>query len=340
MKRFTVISMTVVLAGLIVFKSNVVVAGDYHQGTGLVCSDCHTMHYSVDGAAPPGGVGGPNDKLLLNVSTNALCLTCHDADGGGIAPDIAPDVMLLASGQHSSTRSAGKFGAAVGTASASAHNLGVLAAELAWGGTWSTSAATGMTCANCHDPHGTANYRNLKLRPGDMATDIPVTDVTQGALTSTAVQYGASNIKYGADANGNPDISNWCAGCHKNFGATVANQGSGAWGAPDGNLGGDELGDNAPEPWHRHPSTHVTMGEGNTNGHASSAWYIASASIPQVATIDGTLQNADDIPICQSCHKAHGSDNPNSLVYDDGTLGPIEDGTSMEQTCNICHKKN
>ncbi|TPW10089.1 MAG: hypothetical protein FD129_2003 [bacterium] len=67
-------------------------AGDYHFGLGLVCSDCHTMHYSQSHAATPSGVGfftplsnGPHEYLLRS-DVNELCLTCHDAQG--FAPDV------------------------------------------------------------------------------------------------------------------------------------------------------------------------------------------------------------------------------------------------------------
>ena len=66
-------------------------AGDYHVGGTLVCSDCHVAHYSQShgyesptGLFTPLGADGPYTHLLRN-EPNELCLTCHD--GQGFAPD-------------------------------------------------------------------------------------------------------------------------------------------------------------------------------------------------------------------------------------------------------------
>lgn len=318
-------------------------AGDYHSGSGLVCSDCHTMHNSVDGADV--NAGGPFDKLLVEATTNDLCLTCHD---GGVAVGSAPDVMTTAGANQATYRAAGAFRAAVGTASVSAHNLGVVAdaGTAAPGGTW-TIGATGITCADCHNPHGTANYRNLVLKPGGVAADINVTDVTQGVLTPTDTQYDVTNITYGYSADQNPSLSNWCAGCHTNFSLSAADAAAATWVGGTGALGGDEAGDSGgSNAWHRHPTSHVTMTEANANGHADSATYAGLSSATPAATAS-SVPAADNVPFCGTCHKAHGSDIdkstnagwPNNLIYDDGSTATIQDGAAMADTCNNCHNK-
>ena len=68
-------------------------AGDFHFGDNLICSDCHVMHYSqshgynADGTGiyTPLGTAGPYHYLLRN-DVNDLCLTCHD--GVTWAPDV------------------------------------------------------------------------------------------------------------------------------------------------------------------------------------------------------------------------------------------------------------
>lgn len=350
MKRHCAVFVIVVAAALLlVMQSRPSLAGDYHQGSALVCSDCHTMHYYEEGVTPPPGAdaGGPFDKLLMKTSTNNLCLTCHDGDTG---TDAAPDVLDTAGADHATNRGAGAFRAAVGTATVSGHNLGVAAdaGTTPPGGTW-TVPTGGLDCADCHEPHGNANFRNLLLRPGGVGTDIALTDVSQTALTPTSTQYNVTNISYGADANNNPDYSNWCAGCHAEFNAAAANQASAAW-TNDANVGGDAAGDagGATQPWHRHPVTHVTMQEGNTNGHVSYSWYNTGVSSrTPAASASSTIPANDNVPFCGTCHKAHGSDvdrtvstgYADSLIYDDGSTATIQDGTSMEQTCNLCHKK-
>lgn len=345
LKFLAVGAMALVVALFILLQTNTIKAGDYHQGAGLICSDCHTMHYSVDNADPPGGVGGPNDNLL-KAGTNVLCLTCHDLDGGG-GPPWAPDVMLIASANQAVYRSAGAFRAAAGTASTKAHNLGVAGVVQAPRGGWSTPA-TGLTCAHCHAVHGDANYRNLVLRPGNAAADIAVY-ATQTVTTPTLDQYKVANIQHRVNANNNPSLSNWCAGCHTVFQATVANQGGPF--TNDANLGGADDGDQIADiqPWHRHPVTHVTMGEGNTNLHVDYAYYSNAGRLSRtpVASVGGVVPNADNVPFCGTCHKAHGSDWinttddgwPDNLIYDNDTTANLQDGDVMKKTCNICHNK-
>lgn len=318
---------------IIAMASESLLSGNYHSGSGLVCSDCHTMHNWVDGAEVV--IGGPYDKLLVVPSANDLCVTCHD---GGAGADGAPDVIMTAGVGQATNRGAGAFREAVGTASNLAHDLGVLAATPAPGGTWFPSASTGLTCGHCHDAHGNAYYRNLLPNRGGAAA-VNVDDVTEDFLTTTAIQYDVTNIKYLGDK-----MSQWCAGCHTSFyispyAATFTN---------DANVGGQDTGDTAvgtTNQWHRHPASHVTFTEANTNGHVNSASWIAATS--KTPVIDPTANGAsgDDMVFCGSCHKAHGSDkdrstaggNPANLIYDNPTTITIQDGTSLLQTCQMCH---
>lgn len=330
-KAMFVLLFLVIIMGM----SETLFSGNYHSGSGLICSDCHTMHNSVDGN--PVEVLGPYDKMLKVPSANDLCVTCHD---GGSGTDGAPDVFTTAGVGQATYRGAGAFRATVGTTSTQAHDLGVLAATQAPGGTWAPLASTGLTCCNCHDAHGNAYYRNLLPNRGG-ATAVYVDDVSEQVLTPTAMQYDVNNVKYSGDK-----MSQWCAGCHTNFFispylATFTN---------DANLGGQDTGDTSAgttNQWHRHPASHVTFTEANTNGHVDSATWIAASS--KTPFIDPTSNGAtgDDMVFCGSCHKAHGSDkdrstaggNPANLIYDDSTSGTIQDGTSLLQTCQMCHNE-
>jgi len=72
-------------------------AGEYHTGASLVCSQCHSMHYSqshtyagadddngnLQGTPPDQAdmsAGGPYEKLLRDADS-ALCLSCHKSHG-------------------------------------------------------------------------------------------------------------------------------------------------------------------------------------------------------------------------------------------------------------------
>jgi len=136
-------------------------AGDYHVGAQLHCSDCHIMHASKDGTIYGGGTAtNPTGvlRMLKFASPNALCMSCHDGTDT-TAPDVmasgtaaAPNDTLLDAYASPYKNSGGVFQSDYATvASNCGHNLGggvVTATQ----GTW-TSGATGMTCTDCHDPH-------------------------------------------------------------------------------------------------------------------------------------------------------------------------------------------
>lgn len=296
------------------------------------------MHYYEEGITPPPGAdaGGPHDKLLKKTGTNSLCLSCHDNDTGA---DCAPDVMKTAGADHAIYRAAGAFRADPGFTSTEAHDLGI-AGQTAPGGTWATPAGTGFTCAHCHSVHGNANYRNLVSDPGGTA-GLNVTDVTEASTSPTSAQYRVANIRYTGDT-----YSQWCRGCHLNF---HINPYAGVF-TNDANLGGSDAGDTTAggtDQWDRHPASHVTMGEANTNGHVDSATWITAASKTPVIDLGAAGATAEDMVFCGSCHKAHGSDKdssqptafPNNLIYDDRTTATIQDGTALTQLCQGCHNE-
>lgn len=343
MKRYWLPAIAVFAVSYFAIAVNVK-SGGYHAASTLVCSDCHTMHYSEESVVPPPrGASGPNDKLLLRPGVNDLCLTCHDADGGGAAPNLAPDVMTGTSGSQAVNRAAGSFQAASGGTTPNAHDLGVAAKTAPGSNPVYTTPADGLLCTDCHNAHGNTNFRNLEPTPANRAvTAVNVqaggVDLTETAVTPTSTQYNMTNIIYRSDK-----MTRWCATCHNNFYATAYPPG---W--PDANLGGSGTGDTAggaADQWKRHPGSHINMGQANTNTHADSAYYLAGTSKVRAIDISGNSPGTitDDIPFCGSCHKAHGSDTakPNNLYYDNrATAGPaLQDGTSLNDTCQQCHNQ-
>jgi cytochrome c2 len=86
---------------LLMVCASMAMAGDFHSGATLICSDCHVMHYSQThgynndgtGITTPLGTSGPYHFLLRN-DINDLCLTCHDGQAW------APDVLGPNTGAH------------------------------------------------------------------------------------------------------------------------------------------------------------------------------------------------------------------------------------------------
>jgi hypothetical protein len=279
---------------------SIVSGGDWHQASQLICADCHTIHYSEGGMLPMGAEGGgPFPRLLLASTTNALCLTCHD----GTDPD-APDVVYPVT--YTSDSTGGYFANFGGIASDNAHNLGMPSGETPPG----SSDSFILSCASCHNPHGTSNYRNLLPNPtgSGNGTDVNVmVSQTKSADgpggNSPADVYVPSNIVYRSG------MGDWCNDCHPNF------------------HGASETG--APEPWFRHPQDATIYG----HSHADYTHWSGTISnrIKVESPNDTIVPSADDKAFCLSCHKAHGSANPSSLIY--------AGGVGMLSTCQQCHNQ-
>ena len=344
------ITSQLLFSSIIYLASSIMVSsvwsGDFHQSGTMLCSDCHTMHYSEGGqpAKTPSGEAypGPSQYLIRAESINLLCLSCHDGGTGG--NDTAPDVTGVASYESTSLkRNAGAFQSAVGVSSNKGHNLSVTNST-APGSNPIVTFAQGLTCVSCHDAHGNENYRNLQSSVGN-STSLRITyqngtysgnsAVYQIAVNPTSIHYSTGNIQYRYD-NTADGLSQWCKGCHTNF------HGSGG----DSNLGGTASGDNnaTNSEWLRHPTIDVTMAEGVTNQHIDTyGWFTTFNSRLKVVSpsnqIPGTSGSSDNQVACITCHKAHGSNNKYAVIFDNPTTTDLEDGTSMYESCQQCHNK-
>ncbi len=332
--RIKGLTVTIFMVCLYLVSGDVSLEGAEEGGhAGLLCSDCHTMHYSKRGEIPPGSEpGGPFVELILTQTTNQLCLNCHD----GSDPD-APNVENP-TGYESA---AGHFTVDGIVVEGNRHSLGSSEPPPGYsGGTWSEA----LTCTSCHEPHGKNTYRNLVEHPGGQGpVEVtvmrgPVYDgaaaVQEIAGEPITVRYSVDNIRYRKSIEGGDryGLSEWCGGCHGDF------HGPGGSGA----MGGSPAGDIGPgSEWIRHPSMDVTMSEGFRNGNlGSDNWFSRlSSRVPVVSPteIPGSQSNSDNEVFCGSCHKAHGSDRPHILIYDDDQTPDRNDGTRMSETCTQCH---
>lgn len=337
--------------------AGIAMAGDYHMGATLICSDCHVMHYSLSHDFAGGndtalGANGPH-TYLLKAEPNDLCLMCHDG-----SPD-EPDV--LGDNTSSYVRLAGAL-----TTGASphedwkGHTLG--STDVAPGGSWS-HASVGLECIDCHHQHGSARggkqidgvttitsaYRNLSTTAGgapsgsvnvsyaigtnDLTRDIFERDATIGQI---GTHYTLSNIDYNEPISTKSAMAEFCKKCHADF---------------HGAVGGAEIGGvaagNGGEEFLRHPSAGVDVGAVG-GGHSSISTLRGRTNIVKVMSPTGVWTTgaalpAEVSPTCTSCHKGHGNQNAFGLIHMSGT-GTVgeegdSDGTQAKNLCKQCHSQ-
>lgn len=357
--------MILAVLALILVGAPALMAGEYHYGASLKCAECHVMHYSqqhgynADGTGPINTpvAGGPFGNLLRADGTNNLCLTCHDGSTNAY-PDVfetnefvTPSTYVRAGGALNDTTSDGTGG----YHPTDGHTLNSPDPPPGWDG-GAAYADTSFDCADCHDPHGTIDYRNLDPAIGEStglnvyyekaATNgaavflrsgiAGVVGAGDGVATPASVptNYAVSVMDLQEPA---PDtasaIGAWCGGCHGDY------HGS----STDGNM-------NNATDWVRHPTADANIGGGDTGGTNLELFADGIAGVTKTTDVkvmdptslwDGTSTNLT--PTCLSCHKAHGNQNPFGLVYMGQTGTITEEGTAdgvttgAESLCHQCH---
>lgn len=317
---------------------------NYHNGENLICSDCHTVHYSIQhsyaGGAPDTApaAGGPFDNLLRAGSADALCLTCHD--GQAFAPDVRGD------NTGSNVRQAGALPTGASPYEDwKGHTLG--STDTPPGGYMS---GLGLSCINCHLQHGSTYYRNLPNGPTyAKGTNVLTKDVFlrkyYGDGNSTlAERYGVDNIDFNEPSSNVSKMASFCRGCHTDFHGTSSAPEMRNTSAPAGT------------EWFRHPTTDANIGALGDATHSSTAIFGSHAYRVKVLSSTGDWGTSgstwgspktDLTPTCITCHKAHGNKNAFGLIYMDGS-GPITEegdaagndlnnGGGMRKLCLQCH---
>ncbi|MBI2843190.1 MAG: hypothetical protein HYX78_07295 [Armatimonadetes bacterium] len=353
------------ILALVVFTAGASLAGDYHSGEFLICSDCHTMHYSrshdMSGATGTEftelGTGGPF-HYLLKADPNDLCLMCHD--GGTDEPDV------LGAHANGYDRSAGALNEVGGVDTYQdwmGHTLGSTAT--APGGTFAN--VDGLNCLNCHHQHGyagsgttdmagnpvTSLYRNLKYyndgtgnkgisytidvndTPADLTKDVRE---RYGPGSTLSDHYSQDNIDLLEPAPTKSGIAGWCKNCHTSFHGATGGAEVGGTGSP-------------PEEWLRHPQAEANIGAlggGHSNkgsrGLGGKLYRVRFMSPTGVWGTQGTAWGdtgapADLTPTCLSCHKGHGNGRAFGLICATGTAPIGEDGDTdqAKPLCKQCH---
>jgi hypothetical protein len=280
------------------------VAGAAVNGT---CANCHTMHASDEGVTTT-----PSGFLL-----KAGCAGCHaievnSAAGVGAtfgAPQVGDDtagVNLLAGGYFNTTVDAsGASAHSVIDASVPA-NLTVAPGDATAPFTF-VAASTTNTNFECTDCHGAAGHHGTSTSYRFLQADL----LNAGSATGPLVTgTGAAAWEVGATAPNVYDaasMNTFCSGCHSDFHGTTNTGGTGVTGSG---------------PFTRHPTNVITSSYG-------ASYTGATGADKTVATGDGGEV------MCLSCHRAHGSDQPDMLrfTYANNSAG---DGT-QNVGCETCH---
>ena len=247
-------------------------AGQWHFDGHIVCSDCHTQHNSSSGEPMRTDNNPiPAAKLLRRATATELCLSCHDGSNPN-APDVIEPVSYVAES------AAGAFPPVIDSPS-TAHHLNSPVPEVPFGGT----VAMVLVCTTCHDPHGNANYRNL--RPDPLQPEATAGAVITAVQTVTANGTNPAQVYVRSNIVLKSGIASWCAKCH---------------GAPASGS---------------HPIDRPIFGATNAS---FTGW--ASVTLPRVpvdSPADNTIPSNDDRVNCLSCHKAHGSGKPRAVIHAD-----------------------
>lgn len=287
------------------------------------CADCHILHYGESGVAEP---GGPFKQLLVRSATNTLCFFCHDGSDPK-APDVlAPVTMYAGSGDEHS--GAGFFANSGGTANPEGHDLGLNRA-IPFG-----SGSVTLTCASCHDPHGTPNYRNVLTAPagGAGVAVLMGTDVYRGVPPGDPPSAAASIAAYKESNEGyRATTSRWCVECHDRL---------------EPHVGGSLRVENhhlvdVPINGAGYPTdpAHWSAGTGSGFGSATGD---AVEGVPRLRfQASGATDFASSRAVfpanqvlCATCHLAHGGRHLKGLVW------PYKDSGSpvdRDSGCQQCH---
>jgi hypothetical protein len=327
------------VAACVLIAAVPVMAGDYHSGATLNCSECHVMHqsqthgYNANGGGIYAAVGGdaPYERLLRN-NINDLCLTCHD--GQMFAPDV------LGATSASIVRQAGALNRdnASPYFDADGHTLG--SNDIAPGGTWNN--ADGLECTDCHTAHGSGNtsvpnpYRNLRASGNTgssyrfdyaIGTNDLSKAVFERSATSGGTHYATSNVDFNEPSQDSSRYAVYCQKCHTNF---HGSQG-------DGNMYDAVNGD-----WLRHPTADADLSGSrltNFKNKLHRPKMMTNANDWGTQGVAWAAAPTDLTPSCFTCHKAHGNTNAFGLIYPTGAA-PIDedgDGTSTRDQCKACH---
>jgi len=340
------LAMVVALA-LVAFGAGISVAGEYHSGATLLCSDCHTMHFSQQHGWAGGAVSttfamngdwlsatGPN-AFLLKAPANELCQACHS--GQSLAPDVVGANVNTSPVQGREAGALNVLGGSGDYAEFKGHTLGSTAVPPGYdptlvGGTPWYDASGGLECISCHAQHGPATaYRNLGpysmtgitgvVRPtyaisttNDTTKDVWIALASYSSGSADAATFNPYYDFASISFNRNDATVGSTKTSNKMDTFCAACHANFHGGAEDANIGATVA---ALDGFLRHPTSQVTIGAAGAQGHgghSSLSRFVANTTKVKVYATDHTGYT-DASPGCVTCHKSHGNKNPFGLVF-------------------------
>jgi len=288
------------------------------------CAGCHRTHTA----------SGPN--LVVNNSTYDLCMTCHGAAGAGANTNVDDGYYLSSrdDGQGDGNHGAANtpdMAALLGGGFVNYQGLPVTsihtpdgADDQAWGngvarGMMASLAEGGLSCASCHDPHGSNNYRILN-------------ETVNGVAVSVAqVDEGAANKDYDTEQWGT-GTSNLCAACHSAYHVTRVGSGTDN---TDNGLGNVDYGGDISTFAHRVDMPYGYGGNNNPETIGMDGYYLPLAE-----------STVNDMVVCMTCHLPHGTSAEMSGIAAGAGLPGNTSATDSallrldnRGTCEVCHQK-
>ncbi len=338
-----------------------------HARVSGVCSNCHTMHNSQNGQ--PVSADGPNTNL-----TKYDCVGCHSSSTSSTTYQLGDSTVpvVLYTGGSAPTQylaggnfwwvkeglgnTDGKIGdpkghnvflgedddfltEAPGSSINCTNSCHTRLSEKAQAGDPRLQGKYG--CSGCHvfvrhhaNDHPNGNYNNVVGKDGGWYRYLPSPHVTNYGVEGIedsdwqATVSASDHNEYlgkatsftnsgGFMAIGADTMTAYCTGCHGNFHIENADYKGGS-------------------PWLRHPSDAVIPDRGE---YANYTTYnpLAPVARPDLSNFNGpsaTVTPGQDMVMCLSCHRPHGSPYDDILRWD---YSQCTVGNSSECGCFICH---
>jgi predicted CXXCH cytochrome family protein len=286
------------------------------------CAGCHRAHTAI----------GPN--LLLHSSTYDLCMTCHGSTGAGANTNV-DDGYYLSTRDDSSgnydhgAANTGDYAPLLGGGFVNYNSVAVTSIHSPDGlemGAWGNGVARGsladlaegLTCASCHDPHGSPNYRILNEQINGEAVAVALVDEGPAKDYDTE-QWGSGTTTV-------------CVACHGAY--HVTRPGAGTDNTDDG-AGNTNYGGDISSFSHRVDMPYTYGANANPEAVGLDGYYLPLGQ-----------SGAGDLVVCMTCHLPHGTSVEMTGITDGAGLPGETSATDSallrldnRGVCEVCHQK-